>query len=567
MNGFNEVDVQNNFQKTTLHSAVRHNYYEIVKYLVEHGSKSYAKSEAWLKDESDFESKTQFSCFRSETILQLALSHGNLKIWRYLLKNSSIIDAKVNSTLHSAVREDKADVVKNIVEQKNLDKNSIDSRLAVYIAVENGREEILKILLDAGYSFKTCFRDRSPLHVAATFNHTRLIEMLLNAGADLNSKTEKNETCLHFAAAAGQSAVVKFLLETGIDTTNCEMVLEYALRRGNYEDELWTLSPFMYKNVSNITKMLLIPEISRTTNPYELWDKLSYSANKITVSEQSEQESSFGLLQEEALSFWDEIEFKKYRNEFLILFLNHLSDFEMKSFSKNIFVFKSLSAFLSELMHIICEYNDYRSSFYENCFSLMYSKFNDFNLSLLLIGQIEDDNTIIEIFEDRNSSIDEEINNDLTDYLKLLTARLFIISDSYFLHEQQFYKKHNLIEWRDECEREVKLMKETEIANECRVTFYDILTQTVNKIANYTKNDSLLQNVESSYMRFPAYAEFLKLNIQKGKRRRALIDKCMNSMLNLIEKNNAIQFTTIGIKQIFQYLSGADMRRLLAAFS
>ncbi|XP_043479809.1 receptor-interacting serine/threonine-protein kinase 4-like [Leptopilina heterotoma] len=176
LNGFNAIDVQNNFTETALHLAMRNNYYEIVKYLVNHGSKINANSNAWLEDECDNKGKSKYRSFLSQTILQLALSEGNLKIWRYLLKSSSLVDASADSALHLAVREGQVEVVKKIVKQKDLDKNSMDSRLAVYIAVENGDEEILKILLDAGYSFETCFRDRCPLHVAATFNHTRLVE-------------------------------------------------------------------------------------------------------------------------------------------------------------------------------------------------------------------------------------------------------------------------------------------------------------------------------------------------------------------------------------------------------
>ncbi|XP_043483988.1 ankyrin-1-like [Leptopilina heterotoma] len=556
MNGFNAVDA-------ALHEAVRNNDYEILKYLVEHGSKINAKSKAWLEDEDE----KKIKIFWSRTILQSSLSEGSLKIWRYLLKNSSKIDASPNSALHLAVREGQTEVVKKMVKQKDLDTNSIDSRLAVYIAVENGNEEILKILLEAGYSFKTCFRDRSPLHIAATFNHTRLVEMLLNAGADLNTMTEENETCLHFVTAAGQSTVVKFLLEAGIKTTEFYMALEYTLRRGRDFEKLWTLSPLMYKNISNIAEMLIIVEISKTKDLYKLWSSLSYFANKITVPEQNKQKSSLSLPQTEKFIL-DEIKFKetdkigKYGNEFLMCILNRLSVFQIKRFSEELMIditrYDS-GKFSSELMHTIFEYNDYRSCFYKNDIKrLFHSNLEDSNISLLMISHIETEYSLHHINWGRNP----------TDLLKLFAARLFIISrNSYFENDLQFYKKHNLIEWRDECEREVKLMEETEIDNDYCVTFYEILTQSVNKVANYTRNDRLIQIVESSYVRFPAYAEFLKLSVEKGKRRRELIDKCMNFMLNLIKKNNGIQFSTMEINQIFHYLSVVDMRRLLAAFS
>jgi ankyrin repeat protein len=64
----------------------------------------------------------------------------------------------------------------------------------------------------------------SPLYVAAQNGHVDVCRKLLDGGAALEWKGERDCTALHIAAGMGQTAVVKFLLERGADAcaTNVE---------------------------------------------------------------------------------------------------------------------------------------------------------------------------------------------------------------------------------------------------------------------------------------------------------------------------------------------------------
>jgi ankyrin repeat protein len=56
--------------------------------------------------------------------------------------------------------------------------------------------------------------DWTPLHYAAAYSHTNIVELLLANKADVNAKDRYGETPLHLAASKGEKAIVKLLLAT-----------------------------------------------------------------------------------------------------------------------------------------------------------------------------------------------------------------------------------------------------------------------------------------------------------------------------------------------------------------
>jgi hypothetical protein len=59
--------------------------------------------------------------------------------------------------------------------------------------------------------------DSTPLHVAALWGHAEVARLLLDHGADVNSRSKDGWTPLHYAAAFGYADVARLLLERGAD--------------------------------------------------------------------------------------------------------------------------------------------------------------------------------------------------------------------------------------------------------------------------------------------------------------------------------------------------------------
>ncbi|KAG7221596.1 hypothetical protein INR49_017127 [Caranx melampygus] len=80
-----------------------------------------------------------------------------------------------------------------------------------------GRLEVVKLLLSAHPNLLSCnTKKHTPLHLASRNGHLSVVEVLLDAGMDINYETEKG-SALHEAALFGKADVVQKLLSAGID--------------------------------------------------------------------------------------------------------------------------------------------------------------------------------------------------------------------------------------------------------------------------------------------------------------------------------------------------------------
>jgi ankyrin repeat protein len=69
--------------------------------------------------------------------------------------------------------------------------------------------------LAAGADVNTKIGEETPLHFAALFGHTKVAELLITKGADVNAKDEGGYTPLHQAAHGGRKEVVELLIAKG----------------------------------------------------------------------------------------------------------------------------------------------------------------------------------------------------------------------------------------------------------------------------------------------------------------------------------------------------------------
>ncbi len=89
-------------------------------------------------------------------------------------------------------------------------------RLPLCIAADEGDDECVRLLLDAGA--KVALRGvmgRTALHYAAYRASARKVQDLIHAGAEVNVEDERGYTPLHLAALVGDEACTRLLLEAG----------------------------------------------------------------------------------------------------------------------------------------------------------------------------------------------------------------------------------------------------------------------------------------------------------------------------------------------------------------
>ena len=122
--------------------------------------------------------------------------------------------------LHEAIASNDAfALMRALADSADLEALNQDGQTALQVAVELNRVRLMPLLLQAGANPNSRVPDFAwtPLHGAAVWGHTALIFTLVGAGADLEAREKHGDTPLYVAVASKQGEAVRALVEAGAD--------------------------------------------------------------------------------------------------------------------------------------------------------------------------------------------------------------------------------------------------------------------------------------------------------------------------------------------------------------
>ncbi|XP_053270395.1 ankyrin repeat and SOCS box protein 3 [Pleuronectes platessa] len=157
-----------------------------------------------------------------ESACYLAAQRGHLAVVRLLLKAHSNINQLTNDSscpLYAAVDGGHKEVVELLV-RKGAEVNRTHTPscwTCLHQAVFKGHSDIVRILVNVCHLEALDDHDISPLFVAAQYGKQECLEILINAGANVNIQAADLATPLLIASQEGHQACVDLLLDHGAD--------------------------------------------------------------------------------------------------------------------------------------------------------------------------------------------------------------------------------------------------------------------------------------------------------------------------------------------------------------
>jgi ankyrin repeat protein len=187
----------------------------------------------------------------TETPLISAARHGKTEVVKLLIKRGAFLENRDGfgmTALGYAARRGHLDIVKILVGAGSyFDTPDLKYKLTpLMLASYEGREEVVRFLLDAGANPNLLNNDRGTALMNAAFSgNATVVGLLLAKGVNVNIQTSNGFTALMFATEQKATAAVKLLLDAGADISlhNSEgkTALDIA-RAGQWEQGIALLS-------------------------------------------------------------------------------------------------------------------------------------------------------------------------------------------------------------------------------------------------------------------------------------------------------------------------------------
>ncbi|RUS76171.1 hypothetical protein EGW08_016083 [Elysia chlorotica] len=227
-----DYSVMDKYDKTAIFMAAEENKLEVLQKLL---SETKVKM---LIDESD--------CYDNSP-LHIAAQKGYLDIVQCLLKNGADLDNKneeEETPLHLAAKHGRTNIVRELIKTDTMIVNDEDenSNTPLHLAAQYGHHKLAKVLLDLGADVSArnynvsiiqaiwsyyppltvCVLSVSrnytttPLHLASSYGHARVVELLLDWDADVTLRDDWGRNCLGRAIENNHANVAMVIVNSSV---------------------------------------------------------------------------------------------------------------------------------------------------------------------------------------------------------------------------------------------------------------------------------------------------------------------------------------------------------------
>lgn len=212
--------------RTALHLAVTNSHWKIVRLLIEIGAEILNLDEESQKLLFDQDKEIVHKEFSGQTLLHQAAARGAVKSVKFLLGRGAKVDARNRAgetPLHLAVNtwtEVKEGIVRELLQNgADVKAKNDEGWTALLLAIwDTPSIKIMQMLLDGGANVNDTTPDgKTMLHVAVERRCNSTVLGFLSSKIHIDSRGNFNMTPLHLAVRKSASTTIEYLLSIGAD--------------------------------------------------------------------------------------------------------------------------------------------------------------------------------------------------------------------------------------------------------------------------------------------------------------------------------------------------------------